>query len=83
MRDFIKSLRKIQEDSICLVASVEVGNKVLDCENKLSFSGTPFAEAVLKVGKNAVVFKVSDYGAMDDVFNKFAANGGERYGAVI
>ena len=70
VRNLIKSFWEIQEDSICLLAGVEVRSKVMNSEDKLNFGGTSLSEAMLIFGENTVIFQISDDRAMDDIYTQ-------------
>ena len=66
--NFVKSFRKVKEDSVYLARLVETDRKVADSINKLGFTATALAKTVLEVGKNRIGVKKVDYGTIDNMF---------------
>ena len=64
----IKGLAEVQENDVSLIVFVEIFSKVITCKYQLSFTGTFFVEAMLRITESVVDFQVIYNSTVDDVF---------------
>ena len=71
---FVKGLREVEQDGVCLSLLVKAVGEVAHSCDELCFATAPLPESVLVFIQIGVPFQMIHYHAVDDVFKELRGN---------